>query len=271
MKKNKRIICAAIALCLVLALCACGSESGSTRTIEKLGVKVYGVAFRQGDKVSQSVCRAMDELNENGTLSLLSIKWLNEDLIDYSSASFPEETAELEEGAEAVKRTLVVGVEAALFPLSYTNSTGGTEGLCADIALALGEKLGWEIKLLPLTSLDLKTQLNSGNIDVAIGIGTEVLSSDSFTLGPTFLKSNVVLVSLSDSKFKSLRSLEGEMIGSSCDMSAYSALTQSENIAKYTNLYATYGAVSECFDALKAEVLAAVVTDELTLRYNFDR
>lgn len=285
MKRPAKTLFMLLAACMLLGLCGCGGDS-SVRELESIGTKRYGVVFRQGDRVAQAVSGAMDELSESGKLSELSLRWLGADMISYTPAAFdsadtasptlsPEQTGESGEEPEGpatpsegiVSRTLIVGVEAEYYPLAYSEN-GGVKGMCADIAQELGKLLGWEIKLYPIKSSELASQLNSGNIDCAVGVGIEYIDSASFTLGPVFMKSEIVVVSKNGGDYRTTRSLEGAVVGTAGDMSVLSALGNTDKITKYTDSFLAYESPEVCLEALSRGEIAAAAMDRLILDCN---
>ena len=285
MKRPAKTLCILLAVCMMLGLCGCHGDS-AIRELESIGTKRYGVVFRQGDRAAQAVSEAMDELSESGKLSELSLRWLGSDMISYTSVSFdsanpaepsqsPDQSGESGEepqsartpASNTISRTLIVGVEAEYYPLTYSEN-GGVKGMCADIAQELGSLLGWDIKLYPIKSSELASQLNSGNIDCAIGVGTEYIDPAGFTLGPVFMKSEIVVVSKNGGDYRTTRSLEGAAVGTAGDMSVLSALGNTDKITKYTDSFLAYESPAACLEALGRGEIAAAAMDRLMLDCN---
>ena len=55
---KKRIICAALALAMVLSLCGCGSD-GKYKVVKSLGSQEYSIGFRNGDSTRSLPTRAL--------------------------------------------------------------------------------------------------------------------------------------------------------------------------------------------------------------------
>ena|GEM_PF-1451367 len=278
MKIYKKPACIALAICLLLSLSACG-ESGSVKTLETIGTKKYGMAFRHGDRIAQTVSEAANALNASGKLSELSLRWLGIDVISYEEPTFasapepeisPEpETEASQETAEASpealpERVLIVGVPIGARPLAYSEN-GEEKGLFVDFAKELGTALGWEIKILAIESAQLETHLGSGNIDCAIGFGIEHLSASRLTLGPVLIKSEIVLVTLQDGGAKNIRALEAQIIGTSGDMSVLTALGATDKITKRTENFVAYPGAAQTVRALFDGEAAAIAIDRLLL------
>lgn len=55
---KKRIICAALALAMVLSLCGCGSD-GKYKVVKSLGSQEYSIGFRNGDSTYHYIDKAL--------------------------------------------------------------------------------------------------------------------------------------------------------------------------------------------------------------------
>ncbi|MGN1001174.1 MAG: transporter substrate-binding domain-containing protein [Oscillospiraceae bacterium] len=257
----KRFIAALLALVLALSLCACSKdEYGTYRVVEVIGTKQYGTVCRAGDKAAQAVDAAMKVLAANGTLSALSVQWLGRDVI--SLEGDPEALNKLEE--EIAPRTFIVGVEADLKPLSYTEGDS-TQGLNVDIAQALGQLLGWDIVILPISDGAIGTHLSAGNIDCALGFGIETLSASDYALGPCYMESDIAVAVPAGSEIGKLKDLKGLRIGTVGDPSVTAALAANDKVVKYADGATTYLSTTRCMTALEKGWCAAVAMDALCL------
>ncbi len=265
--KNFRI-CTAILLtaAICLCLCACGGDDGHIYdVIDTVGTKQYGTAFRLGDKAAAQVSAAMEVLSATGELSTISSGWLGEDLI--CLAGNADALSSLKDSSQS--RTLIVGVETDLRPLSYPDEDGKYMGMSIDIAQAVGRLLGWEIKILPINADELSTQLSSGNIDCALGFGIEALSGDKYTLGPCYMQSDILIAVPAGSGIRSLRGLKGEKVGTVKDPSLIQALSADSKTANLADSATTYLSARRCISALENGWCAAVVMDRLMLQAYF--
>ena len=64
---KKRIICAALALAMVLSLCGCGSD-GKYKVVKSLGSQEYSIGFRNGDSTYHYIDKALKELAYEGVI-----------------------------------------------------------------------------------------------------------------------------------------------------------------------------------------------------------
>ena len=76
---KKRIICAALALAMVLSLCGCGSD-GKYKVVKSLGSQEYSIGFRNGDSNYHYIDRALRALSYEGKIDEISRKWFGTEL-----------------------------------------------------------------------------------------------------------------------------------------------------------------------------------------------
>ena len=259
----KKFISLLLALLLLLSLCACGRENDSRyRTLSVVGARHYCSIFRGGDKLAPVVNAALEALAGTGTLSALCAARLGSDrsCLDGDAGAL----AALEALPEP--RTLIFGVESDFYPMSYVEN-GEVKGLCADIAAAVGELLGWEVMVLCISPDEVGDQLNSGNIDCALGFDPAVVSASKFTVGDTFLESDVILAVPADSEIRRVRDLAGCRVGTISDPVILKAVRSDEKLTKYAAGATEYLSLSRCLDALEKGWCSAVVLDTLMLAF----
>ena len=262
MRKKLRLLPLLLLFLLLPGLVGCGGDDSQPyRVIEKLGTVQYGTVFRAGDRAAEPVIAAVRVLAAGGKLSELSNGWLGSDIIslDGDAAALDDIRPTLE------ARTLIVGVEESFCPIAY-ESDGEYIGLAVDMAKAIGELLGWEIRIQPISGTQLSAQLASGNIDCALGFGVEGLSADAFTVGDCFMQSEVVLAVPRDSKIRSVRGLKGLKIGSVKSYAAIEVVAKDEKCARYAQSVTAYLSPVRCLNALELGWCAAVCMDSIMLR-----
>lgn len=251
-------------LCAALLLCgsACRSDEGAAYSIlETVGEKHYGSVFRLGDKAAGQVDAAMRELAANGELSRICQQWLGRDLISLKGESGA--VAALEEAPRA--RVLIVGVENDFDRLSSPDESGVYAGMSVDLANAIGQQLGWEIRIQPINAGDMATQLSSGNIDCALGFGIECINRQKFTTGLCYMKSDIVVAVPGDSDIRRPKQLKGLKIGAVKDASILAALENDSDAGKYAESVTPYLSPLRCLNALDNGWCAAIAMDQVML------
>ena len=267
----RKIIAPLLALALLLGLTACGRQNSSAfRTLEVIGARRYSVICRLDDRIAPLIDEAMRNTAASGELSAISIRWLGRDAITLKGEAAPEETpedAEAEaEADETPARTLLVGVEADFEPMAYTEN-GALRGMSIDIADALGRALGWEVAYQPISPAEVGTQLASGNIDCALGFDPATVSASKYTVGVTYLESDVVLAVRPDSDIRRIRDIKDQRIGAVDDPVVTRLVKNHDKLTKYASGATVYLSPRRCVNALDNGWCAAVAMDVLMLEH----
>ena len=269
----KKLCAFLAALALVLSLAACGESDGTGfRTLEVIGQRRYSLIFRLGDRIAPEVNAAMGRLSRTGELSSASLRWLGRDAIVLSGESTGEESPAPEatdapepDSAELPERTLIVGVEEEFAPMSYVDS-GVLCGMSIDIASALGTALGWRVSYQPISAAEVEAQLSSGNIDVALGFDPGSVKEGAYTIGITYMSSDIVLAARR-SGVRSVRDIRGERIGTVDDPAVIAAVKANEHITRYASGATVYLSSRRCVSAMDNGWCAAIAMDEIMLEY----
>lgn len=198
-----------IALCAVILIgaCGCGGSSGY-RVIDTYSAEgSYVVAFRQDDRLCELVTAAMRELADSGVLRSASLKWFGENLVSLRG----------EKGAldglrgEITERTVTVGVDITNMPMSYETQEGYL-GFDVDVANYICSYMGWSMVIYPIDPSDVDVELQSGNIDMAMGI-PESDETGGFSYSPAYLTSRYVLVARVTGSVRDRSALKGKTLG----------------------------------------------------------
>lgn len=258
----KRIIAMLLVLCFGLGLCACGEEQvGAFTILEEIGEKQYAGIYRKGDKVSEVVEAAMKNLAASGTLSRISSSWLGSDAIVLTGDA--EALSAIEDMPQS--RTLIIGVDTDAPPYAYTDG-GNLAGMSVDIAKAIGSLLGWDVKILAVKSSEIATQLASGNIDCALGFAPQCVSTESYTVGETFLTGTVVLAVPEGSDVTSIRKIDDQRIGTISDPGLESIVNAHEKLQKHSSGATVYLTAPRCLSALSDGWCVAIAMDARMLQ-----
>lgn len=208
MDKLRRALCVTLCALLCLALLtACGGSS-EYRIIDTYSAEGnYVIAFREGDKVCELVSAVLCELAANGSLRSASFRWFGEDLV-----SVRGEGGEMNDlWDEVPERTITVGVDITNIPMSY-ESPEGYLGFDVDVANYVCGYLGWQMKIYPIDPAQVDVELQSGNIDMAMGI-PESDAKEGFSYSPAYLTSRYVLVANVSGKVRDRSALKGKTLG----------------------------------------------------------
>ena len=259
----KRMIALLLALLLLSGLCACKEESDAQfRTLEVIGTKHYGSICRENDKIAPVIAAALETLAGNGTISALTAARLGKDrsCMEGDSGAL----AALEELPEP--RTLFFGVEKEFYPMAYEEN-GEVRGLFPDLAFAVGELLGWDVRVIGIAPTEVEAQLASGNIDCALGFDTGLVSAGKITVGTCCLESDILLAVRPESEVRKMRDLNGNRVGTISDPAVQKAIRSSEKLTKNASGATEYLSLTRCLEALDKGWCAAVAADELMLAF----
>ncbi len=208
MKGYRRILCVLLCLLMMMPLCACRNVGGGYRIIDTYSAEgSYVIAFRENDRISTLVKAALGELAANGTLRAASLNWFGENLI-----SVREDAGALEEYREGLEtRTITVGIDITNMPMSYQDGVD-YKGFDVDLASYICGCLGWSMRIYPIDMADVSAELNSGNIDMAMGISASETKS-GFSYSQEYLTSRYVLVARSSGWIRGKKALKGKNLG----------------------------------------------------------
>lgn len=261
----KKCIAMLLALVMLAAFCGCGQkEYSSFRALEVIGEKQFCAVCRGGDKLAPVINAALETLAGNGTMTSICARWLGKDrsCLEGDSGALRA----LEEPPEESRR-LIIGVESDYLPISYAVN-GQLQGLTVDLANAIGELLGWNVLILPISSSEVQANLISGNVDCALGFDGTLVNAGKFSVGPPFLKSDIIVAVRSESEIKRLRDLKDCRVGVINDPAVLNAVRSSEKLTKYASGATEYLSIDRCINALDNGWCAALVMDSLMLSFH---
>lgn len=175
MKTWKRIVFAALALCLVFALAACGSGSKAKLKIldTEYAVEDYAICVaKENDALLEEINSALNALIEDGTVQKIVDKYISgvaHDLV------FQQDT----EG----KEELVMATNAAFPPYEYVESEN-VVGIDAEIAAAIADKLDMKLVIEDTEFNSIISGVQTGKYDMGMAgltVNEERLASVNFT------------------------------------------------------------------------------------------
>ena len=208
MTARTRAGAALLSLFLFLALLTACKSGGGYRIVDTFSDEgSYVIAFREGDRLCELVTAALRELQANGSLRALSRRWFGEDLSLVSAQSGAMD----ELWGEVPDRQVTVGVDISNVPMSY-ESPDGYMGYDIDVANYVCSFLGLRMNIYPIDPADVDVELQSGNIDMAMGV-SEKDETDDFSYSPAYLTSRYVLVARVTGQVKDRSALKGRTLG----------------------------------------------------------
>ena len=264
--KCKKILCAALALLMLLALTACGENmSYKVRSVTTLVEQEYSLAFRNDDPLRDYVVAAIEELNAEGRVEELSRKWFGRNAVDFGKKADALSALEPPE-----PHTLLLGVDINSFPMAYMQD-GNFWGFDVELAGFVCDRLGWTLQVLSIDKENVYVELYSGNIDVAWGgvaLDQKELDAGRYTQYGPYIENDIVVVTRDGSRISGAGGLKGKTMAMPTTPEATAALeTQPKLMEKLGQISRIPGGTTDCFAALYAGDCDAVLTDSTAMLY----
>lgn len=142
------------------------SKNDDTKILdEEFALEEYAICVsKENTELTEKINAALAELKEEGTLEQIVNAWIN-----------PEEGAKKGEGAytspEGVDKsngTLTMATNAQFEPYEYKDGGDKIIGLDVDMATAIADKLGMELKITDIDFDSIITAVQSGKADIGV-------------------------------------------------------------------------------------------------------
>ncbi len=208
MKKLRAFASVMICLCLLFPVSACSGGSGYRIVDTYTQEGSFVIGFRRGDRLRDYVTAALGELAANDTLRVTATSWFGEDLTSVKDDEGAMD--ELWEGME--RRQVIVGVDPTNMPMSYMDVAGMYKGFDVDLANYICGYLGFSMAVYPIDIANADVELNSGNIDMAMGVPQSDMVSE-LDYSPSYLSSQYVLVTRTAGHIRRKSALKGKTLG----------------------------------------------------------
>ncbi len=261
----KRFLCILLLLALCAALCGCGGSAREVQTVATLVEQDYSLAFRTGDPTAYYIVAAIEELNARGLVDELSVKWFGSRIVTFS-----KNADALKRLATPEPRDFIIGVDVNSFPMAYL--TGGQYwGFDVELATAVCEELGWNLKIQQIEKENVYVELSSGNIDCAWGgIALEQKQVDQGLLaqyGP-YLHNDIVIAKRGDAFIENKFMLAHKALAMCSTTEAMEALQSDPGILnRLGQISRLAGGTTECFQYLYQGRCDVILTDTTAIYY----
>lgn len=157
------------------------------------------------------------------------------------------------------KGVLVVGIKSDTPPFSFFDQkTNQQAGYDIDFALAIAQKLGVDLRLVPVTSADRIPKLQNGDIDIIIATMSKTperakeinFSYTYFFTSQKFLTKKGAVKKISDLENQKIGVIKGSTTGKNVEDTIPSAI------------FVTFDDYNQAFNALQKNEIFAVASDE---------
>jgi len=177
-----------------------------------------------------------------------------------------------DETSSPTKETLVVGFDKEFPPMGFVADDGSFVGFDLDLAKEVADRLGYELKLQPISWSAKDMELDSGNIDcVWNGFTISEERKNQYTWTQPYMNNNQIVVVLNNSDIASLADVAGKTVAVQDDSSALSAIDANVQLKdSIGNLVKTQTNLNALME-LESGAVDAVVMDEIVARYNIEK
>ena len=130
------------------------------------------------------------------------------------------------------KGYFIVGLDDSFPPMGYRDEKGEIVGFDIDLARAVAEQMGIEVKFQPVVWENIAFEVANGNVDV-IWNGCTITEKrkESFDFSDPYMENAQVLIVLNDAPYQTLADLAGKQIGVQDGSSAQLAIESNEDFA----------------------------------------
>ena len=162
--------------------------------------------------------------------------------------------------------TLTVGFDQSYPPYGYVGDDGQFTGFDLDLAKAVCEKMGWDLKLEPIDWDAKDALLGSGSINCIWNGFTMEGREDGYTFSEPYMLNEQVVVAKADSGIKTLEDLNGKVVMTQVDSAALDVLENEEEggqaaLAATFKELQTIGDYNNAFMQLESGMVDAVACD----------
>ncbi|GAB6169765.1 amino acid ABC transporter substrate-binding protein [Clostridium carnis] len=168
------------------------------------------------------------------------------------------------------KEELVLGFDDTFVPMGFKDENGEIVGFDIELAKAIGDKLGKEIKFQPIDWSMKETELNNGNIDfIWNGYSITEERKEKVEFSRPYLNNRQVIITLVNSKINSKDDLKDKVVGAQNQSSATDAIeSDGDRVDTFKDgKIVTFDTNNEALMDLEAGRLDAVVADEILAKY----
>lgn len=261
----KKTICILLIICVCLGCTACGGSSYGVKTVQTLVEQDYSLAFRTNDPTALYVSAAIEELAYEGKVDELAAKWFGDRIIDFDKTANA-----LEKVGMPAPQDFIIGIDINSFPMAYS-SNGEYWGYDVELAIAVCEKLGWNLKMQPIEKENVYIELSSGNIDCAWGgvaLDPDEVKEGLYVQYGPYVHNDIVIAVRNGTMIWNRLMLSGKSMTMSSTQEALDALAEDEKLVnRLDQVTRLAGGTTECFQYLYSGKCDAVLTDSTALYY----
>lgn len=160
--------------------------------------------------------------------------------------------------------TLTVGFDQSYPPYGYVGDDGQFTGFDLELAKAVAEKMGWNLKLEPIDWDAKDALINSGSINCIWNGFTMEGREDGYTFSEPYMYNEQMVVVKSGSDIKTLEDLKGKIVLTQVDSAALHVLEDEKGQKALADTFKelqTIGDYNNAFMQLESGMVDAVACD----------
>ncbi|MCF7930367.1 MAG: amino acid ABC transporter substrate-binding protein [Acholeplasmataceae bacterium] len=183
-------------------------------------------------------------------------------LIGCQKNEIPNTWEEIEE-----RGYIIVGLDDTFAPMGFRDNDGNLVGFDVDLAKAVGELLGVEVRFQPIDWDSKVLELNAGTIDM-IWNGLTITESrlEEMSFSSAYLGNSQIIITKKDSTIDTVNDLIGKKVGVQISSASEDAVTAS-SIFTQLDEFVKYDTFNAALLELSNGTIDAVVIDEIMGRY----
>lgn len=166
---------------------------------------------------------------------------------------------------------IIMGLDDSFPPMGFSDDNGELVGFDIDLAKAVAEKAGFELKLQPINWSSKETELDTGKVDILWnGLTITDKRKEAMTFTEPYLKNRQVVIVLADSNINTLADMKDKTIVLQEGSTAVTALDSEENKVFKDGLKGEptlFADNLKCFMEVELKRADAVVIDEIVADY----
>lgn len=167
----------------------------------------------------------------------------------------------------SAKTTFTLGLDDSFPPMGYRDDANNIVGFDIDLAKAVCEKIGMELKIQPIAWDSKEMELNNGNIDcIWNGLSVDAKRQEEMLLSEPYMQNHMVVVVNKGSAIKTREDLIGKNVGVQKGSTALKA-AQADEFVKQSKLI-EYDTNVLALTDLPTGRIDAIVLDEVVANYS---
>ncbi|RRD95162.1 amino acid ABC transporter substrate-binding protein [Clostridiales bacterium COT073_COT-073] len=168
----------------------------------------------------------------------------------------------------AEKKEWIIGLDDTFAPMGFRDEKNELVGFDVELARAIAEIEGWQLKFQPIDWAMKEKELQSKNIDMIWnGYTITPQRQEKVAFSEPYLANRQIVIVMSTSSVQTLADLAGKSVALQAESSALTAVRNKQGFAESLKEIPEYATNTEVFRDLEVGRADAIVVDEVLARY----